>query len=262
MDEDSGPVEDVADALDAYGCDGTVFRTGPPTYGIGEDTGWQELEAMLYERAADVREAVGTDWTADEEYAMEQLFGRASLEEYDCLLDDDHEHVVSVLDDQDDIRAVHDAVDSCIAGDDARAREFAEDPYTLVASIERGGDQLGYLRAFLLEDGAGRPFLGVDALEVPDHQHERYSNVIRAGGLALCHLAAEIGIGRAIARDDRAGYGLRQAFSSTAEDVAFEKPGTDVFSHGFHPATDGMPGYRLWEDPGRIIADRDGEDRS
>lgn len=250
MDEaDTAMIEDTVEALEAYGCDGGPFRGDPPTYEIGADTGWRELRTDLHERAQTVRNEAGDDAVA---YEMEKLIGRERLDVYDAVLEEDHDYTVSVLDDPQDIREVHDAVDSCIAGDDQRAQEFAEDAYTVVAGIERDGDQRGYLRAFLLEDDEQQPFLGLDALEVPDHQHERYSRVIQAGGLALCHIAAEAGVDRVIGRDDRAGYGLRQAFSSTAEEVVFEKRGAEVFSHGFHPATDGTTGYRLWEDPESI----------
>lgn len=254
MEKDTTVTSDTAAALEAYGCDGAPFRGEPPAYVIGEDAGWEELEEELYGRAQEVSEEGAVA------YELDQLLGRASLQEYETLIEDDHDHTVTVLDDPDEIRAVHDAVDSCIAGDDERAREFAEDPYTVVAAIERDGEQLGYLRAFLLEDEEQRPFLGLDALEVPDHQHERYSDVIQAGGLALCHIAAGTGVERVIGRDDRAGYGLRQAFGSTPEDVSFEKPGDAVFSHGFHPETDGTTGYRLWEDPYRLLGME--EDRS
>lgn len=260
MDEaDTAMMEDTAEALEAYGCDGGSFREDLPTYEIGEDAGWQELEDDLHERAQGVRRTAIEAGDEGAVYELEQFLGRASFDAYQEVLEDDHDYTVSILDDPQDIREVHDAVDSCIAGDDERAREFAEDPYTVVAGIERDGDRFGYLRAFLLEDDEQRPFLGLDALEVPDHQHERYSGVIRAGGLALCHIAADTGVDRVIGRDDRAGYGLRQALSSTPEEVVFEKPGTEVFSHGFHPATDGTTGYRLWEDPARVL-DEDGGD--
>lgn len=317
----------TAAALEAYGLDPGPFEDDPPTYRPGEDTGWQELEDRLYERALAFYERIGdvpdradfarrqrhdsgldaADWIQatdpdpqaralyerlDEqgqdrltEAVMEDihlelysqavereegfhtavnetelLLGRERFEEYAVVEDSEHSYTVSVLAEPDEIRRVHDTVGSCLEEDTDRPVEYADDPYTIVAGIERDGDIQGYLRALLLEDADDRPFLGLDTIEVPHRDHFQHEDVVRAGGLALAHLASETGVDRVVGTDERVGFGLRQAFSNTSEEVVFDKPGESVFTYSFCSDGGGVTGYRLWENIEGIIADYEGGD--
>ncbi|MDY6778352.1 MAG: hypothetical protein SVU32_06800, partial [Candidatus Nanohaloarchaea archaeon] len=101
------------------------------------------------------------------------------------------------------------------------------DDHTYILQVEKNGQQKGYSRNLLMEDGDGNRFLGIDTTEVDRNDYDPHA--VQALGLAGIHLGRDLGvdyIGMAAA-DGRAKE-VNSGYSNTSRSIEYEKIGESL----------------------------------
>lgn len=198
-----------------------------------------ETEAVETAAVEDlITSAMGLAMNKDDAYKetldeFKHFFHRYDPSVYAEVFDTGNTYTIDLLDDVPEAKTMLKASGSCIRERDTYAEEYMEDDYTLFFGLRKNRKPLGYMRAFVMEDGDDDSFLAVDTMEI-DHKHfEENSDVVKACGLAAIQTGIELGHAYVAGTDARIRFGPRQAYSSTERSIDYHKYGPSVQDYVF-----------------------------